>query len=62
MLRSGFSIKIVLDLFDDFGKILYKKLFIVEIVDGKYIFFQFIVYVKVDFVYDFVKFVLFKVI
>lgn len=39
MLRSGFSIKIVLDLFDDFGKILYKKLFIVEIVDGKYIYF-----------------------
>lgn len=61
MSRSGLSTKTVSDSLDDFGKILHKKLSTVEIVDGKHIFFQFTVYVKVDFVHDLVKFVLFKV-
>lgn len=51
MSRSGLSTKTVSDSLDDFGKILHKKLSIVEIVDGKHIFFQFTVYVKVDFVF-----------
>ena len=38
MSRSGLSTKTVSDSLDDFGKILHKKLSIVEIVDGKHIY------------------------